>query len=47
MTSITMTHTLNPNTTKSTSMFLEIEKHLKIMNASESVQRTIDSYFVS
>jgi hypothetical protein len=28
-------------------MLLEIEKHLKIVNALESVQRTIDSYFVS
>jgi hypothetical protein len=28
-------------------MLLEIEKHLKIVNASEVVQRTIDSYFVS
>ena len=35
------------DTTKSASMLLEIEKHLKIVNASESVQRTIDSYFVS
>ena len=39
--------TLNLDTTKSASMLLEIEKHLKIVNASESVQRTIDSYFVS
>ena len=35
------------DTTKSASMLLEIEKHLKIVNASESIQRTIDSYFVS
>ena len=35
------------DTTKSASMLLEIEKHLKIVNALESVQRTIDSYFVS
>ena len=35
------------DTTKSASMLLEIEKHLKIVNASKSVQRTIDSYFVS
>ena len=47
MTSITLTHTLNLDTTKSTSMLLEIEKYLKIVNASESIQRTIDSYFVS
>ena len=48
MTSITLTHTLtlNPDTTKPASMLLEIEKHLKIVNASELVQRTIDSYFV-
>ena len=39
--------TLNPNTTKSASMLLEIEKHLKIANASKSAQRTIDAYFVS
>ena len=31
------------DTTKSASMLLEIEKHLKIVNASELVQRTIDS----
>jgi uncharacterized protein YfkK (UPF0435 family) len=35
------------DTTKLASMVLEIEKHLKIVNASEPVQRTIDSYFVS
>ena len=35
------------DTTMSASMLLEIEKHLKILNASKSVQRTIDSYFVS
>jgi hypothetical protein len=35
------------DTTKSASMLLEIEKHLKIVNASESIQTTIDSYFVS
>ena len=35
------------DTTKSPSMLLEIEKHLKIVNASESIQGTIDSYFVS
>ena len=33
------------DTTKSASMLLEIEKHLKIVNASKSVQRTIDFYF--
>ena len=35
------------DTTKSTSMLLEIEKHLKTVNALESVQRTTDFYFVS
>ena len=35
------------DTTKSASMLLEIEKHLKIVNASKSVQKTIDSYFAS
>ena len=35
------------DTTKSASMLLKIEKHLKILNASESVQRTIDFHFVS
>ena len=35
------------DTTKSASMLLEIEKHSKIVNASESVKRTNDSYFVS
>ena len=33
MASITFTHTLNPDTTKPTTMLLEIEKHLKIVNA--------------
>ena len=34
-------------TTKSTSMLLEIEKHLNIVNASKPDQRIIDSYLVS
>ena len=34
------------DTTNSACMLLEIEKHLKIVNAPELVQRTIDSYFV-
>ena len=36
MTSITLTHNL-------ASMLLEIEKHLKIVNALESIQGTINS----
>lgn len=32
------------DSTKSTSMLLEIEQHLKIVNAFESIQKTIDSY---
>ena len=48
MTSITSIDSQPCNdTTKSASMLVEIEKHLKIVNALESIQRTINSYSIS